>query len=154
MLKGRALIFYFAQSLFHQEGFAVMMNKIRDFMAGRNALDALGVVCLGAALLLQFTARITDWSVLSLPAIALLGLTAFRMLSKNLARRQAENYAFLNIVPRIRSAFDGWRVRRQQSKEYRFFTCPGCKNHLRVPRGKGKLQITCPRCGQRFSGKT
>ena len=51
----------------------------------------------------------------------------------------------------------GLKIRREkwvQRKDYKFFTCPSCKTTLRVPRGKGKIEIVCRRCGSRFSGKS
>ena len=130
------------------------MNWLRAYMAGRNGIDQLNIAILLAAVALNFVARFIGWLVLSLLATLLLVLAAFRILSRNLAKRRAENYRFVTLWTDAKERFSAWRLRRHQSKEYRFFTCPGCRNRLRVPRGKGRLQITCPRCGQRFDGKT
>jgi uncharacterized paraquat-inducible protein A len=123
-------------------------------MAGRNGIDQLNIAIILAAIVLNFVARFTSLMVLSLLATILLVLAAFRILSRNLAKRRAENYRFVTLWTDARERYAAWRLRRRQAKEYRFFVCPGCKNRLRVPRGKGRLQITCPRCGQRFDGKT
>jgi len=109
-----------------------MLNRLREFLRRAN-LDQLGVALL---------------------ALAVLVLTVLRMFSRNRARRLEENNRFLNLWYRCRGAVTGWIDRRRQSRDYRFFTCPGCKNRLRVPRGKGHIQITCPKCGQRFDGRT
>ena len=50
--------------------------------------------------------------------------------------------------------FAEYRQRRRLRRDYKFFRCPSCRNRLRLPRGKGRIQITCPRCGHRFGGKT
>lgn len=130
------------------------MNRLRAYMAGRNGIDQLNIAIFLAAIALNFVARFTGWLALSLLATILLVLAAFRILSRNLAKRRAENYRFVTLWTDSREHFSAWQLRRRQAKEYRFFTCPSCKNRLRVPRGKGRLQITCPRCGQRFDGKT
>jgi hypothetical protein len=130
------------------------MNWLRANMAGRNGIDQLNIAILLAAFVLNFVARFVGWLVLSLLATILLVLAAFRILSRNLAKRRAENYRFVTLWTDAKERHSAWKLRRCQSKEYRFFTCPSCKNRLRVPRGKGRLQITCPRCGQRFDGKT
>ena len=123
------------------------MNKIREFMAGRNGNDELGLAMLVAALVLNIVFRSSGFRLLGLAAAVLVVLVLYRMFSRDLAKRQAENRRFLGL-------WTGWKTRRAQSKTYKFFTCPGCRNTLRVPRGKGKIQITCPKCGQRFDGKS
>ena len=85
---------------------------------------------------------------------ALLVWGIFRMLSRNIPRRRAENDRFLRFWGPVKAKFrlqkDKWKSR----KTHKFFNCPSCKKNLRVPRGKGKIQITCPKCGERFSKKT
>lgn len=134
-----------------------MFNRLYAFMAGRNGLDRLGIVSLVAAIVLKNVAwffRNWVYGAFNLVSLALFGYTAFRVLSRNVAKRRSENYALIHAMDRLRIWSDHSRTRLSQRKQYKFFTCPGCKNKLRVPRGKGKLQITCPRCGQRFGGKT
>lgn len=130
------------------------MNWLRAFMAGRNGVDQLGIALVILALVLNSLAQITRLMLLSVFALAVLVFTIFRVLSKNLSKRREENRRFLVFWDNIKREFAGWKDRRSQSKNYKFFTCPGCKSKLRVPRGKGKIQITCPRCGQRFNGKS
>jgi hypothetical protein len=123
------------------------MNKFYQFMSGRNGNDELGLAMLVAALVLNIIFRISGLYILGIIATALVALVIYRMFSRDLVKRQAENRRFVGL-------WTGWKTRRAQSKTYKFFTCPSCKNTLRVPRGKGKIQITCPKCGQRFDGKS
>jgi len=76
------------------------------------------------------------------------------MLSRNIKRRRAENDRFLRYWWPVRTKASRSLSLARQRKTHKFFKCPGCGNTLRVPRGKGKLQITCPKCGERFSRKT
>lgn len=131
-----------------------MGNWIRNFMAGRNGLDRLGQVTLLLALVLNLLANMLDAALLSGLSSGLLVWCLFRVFSRNLSRRQAENQRFLTAGSRAGRGLRAWRERQCQRKEYKFFRCSGCGNWLRVPKGKGKIQITCPRCGQRFSGRT
>lgn len=96
----------------------------------------------------------TARSFLLVIVLALLIYTYFRMLSKNLSARRAENAKFLAKTARLR---DWWQLRRDmwnQRKEYKFFKCPSCKAVMRVPKGKGKIRIICKKCGTAFEKNT
>ena len=129
-----------------------MVNRLREFMTNRNGLDKLSVTLIVSAIAVNVFARF--FPLLCLLSLAILGFAVWRVFSKNLAERRAENYRFTRISNDISDFFAARRFRRQQSKQYRFFSCPACKTKLRVPRGKGKISITCPRCGQKFNKKT
>lgn len=89
-------------------------------------------------------------SYLSLIAI-LLGL--FRMMSRNIERRRAENARFLKL---FRPVTQWLKLRRtmHQDKDHCYFKCPNCGQHLRVPKGKGKITVTCRACGTTFQEKS
>ena len=76
-----------------------------------------------------------------------------RAFSRNLMQRERENYAFLSWKAKKRGQRDAAKERRRQSKDYRFFKCPGCHTWLRVPKGKGKIHIKC-KCGYMLYRKT
>ena len=77
----------------------------------------------------------------------------FRMFSKNLYKRRAENQKWVNWLWRIKSNQDGAKA-RHADKEHKYFTCKNCKTICRVPAGKGKIIITCPKCGAKIEAKT
>ena len=135
-----------------------MMNRLRAFMAGRNGIDGLGYGLLIAAIVVNLAARMVRRdgisAFLSLVAAALMVICILRIFSRNVAARRKENQRFLGIFGKAKGAAADWKYRMSCAGEYKFFTCPGCHNKLRVPRGKGKIQITCPKCGQRFGGKS
>ena len=131
-----------------------MGNRFQNFMAGRNGADRLGMVQIAASVVLNLLARRPGWEKLSLFSSALLVWALFRILSRNLPARQRENALFVTAIPRLRAGFKAWQERQKHRKEYKFYRCVGCSNWLRVPKGKGRIQITCPRCGHRFSRKT
>lgn len=76
-----------------------------------------------------------------------------RAFSRNLMQRERENYAFLSLKAKRHGQLDAAKERRRQSKDYRFFKCPGCHTWLRVPKGKGKIHIKC-KCGYMLYRKT
>lgn len=135
-----------------------MMNRLRAFMAGRNGIDGMGYGLLVAAIVVNLAARIMHRSsfaaFLSFIAAALMVWCIVRIFSRNTAARQRENRWFMGLFGKAKGAAEDWKYRRSCAGEYKFFTCPGCHNKLRVPKGKGRIQITCPKCGQRFGGKS
>ena len=131
-----------------------MMNKLQQFMSGRNGNDQLGLAMLVCALILNMVFRATGLGLLGVVATVLVCIVIYRMFSRDLYKRREENRRFMSFWYNSKQQFINWKTRRAQSGSYKFFSCPGCKNILRVPRGKGKIQITCPKCGQRFGGKS
>ncbi len=127
-------------------------------MAGRNGADQLGRFLSFLTLILLLLSLVTGGTALS-SIFWTLGLVSlvwglFRSFSRNLERRRGENQAYLRLAGRVRGAFSGTLDRFRQRKDYRFFRCPSCKTWLRVPRNKGRVQITCRQCGERFTRKT
>ena len=82
--------------------------------------------------------------------IADLAFCWFRLLSRDHAARRRENQKFLSATARLRRWFNREKTMMSQRKEYHFYSCPGCGQKIRMPRGKGRVEITCPKCGQRF----
>lgn len=126
-------------------------------MMGRNGVDALNrflLVILGILLAVQTFLRGTAAGVMGVVTLALLFYLYFRMFSRNIYKRQMENGAYLRMRYRVTSAWSGRKDRWSQRKEYRFFKCPSCRTRLRVPRGKGKINIVCRKCGTSFQRRT
>lgn len=127
-------------------------------MAGRNGNDQLNrfLLLAGAAslLLASLLRRNLLGSLLYLLALALLGLTYFRMLSRDLYRRRSENERYLREKEKLSARLRILRERWNQRKDYKFITCPSCKAVMRVPRGRGKIRIVCHKCGNTFTGKS
>lgn len=128
-----------------------MKEKIRNFFAGRNGVDDLSNVALWGAVIVMIINIFVSvgWlnSVLSVLSWGGLIYGYFRILSKNVAKRRAENWAFVSWKDKIRQ-------RWQQRKTHNFYNCPKCRTTLRVPKGKGKISITCRKCGEKFIRKT
>ena len=134
------------------------LDKVRAsfarFMSGRYGADQLSMAQVIAALVISilgsfFGAR-KDAMVLS---DALLIWAFFRMLSKDRYRRAHENEVYLSKTEGVRRGITEWLNRVKNGKKYRYFTCPKCKQRLRVPRGVGSVTITCKSCGTKFDKK-
>ena len=128
-------------------------------MYGRNGADRLGFAMIWTAILLDIIniflrGTPTVYRIISFVSGLIVFAALFRMFSRNLEKRRAENARFTEKVwwP-ISRCISGARQQRMD-KEHRYFTCPGCGAVCRVPRGKGRIVITCPRCGNEIHGKS
>ena len=122
-------------------------------MIGRNGMDALNrflSVVLLVLVAVEMFLRGRAAMALSFLSLVLLVVIYYRMFSRNLYRRSQENGTYLRMRYPIVSAVQGWRDRFRQRKDYRFFRCPSCRAWLRVPRGKGQINIVCRKCGTSF----
>ena len=142
------------RNMFYKLGMA-----IQRFMYGRNGTDALGVTALVAYLVFSILANIlygvseTAYILLVLEAYICLCYYFFRFLSRNVLKRRAENAAFKRFFAKIKTRVSGF-VTRVKDKEHKYYKCKKCKAVLRVPRGRGKIVITCPKCRNKFDAKT
>jgi ribosomal protein S27E len=123
-------------------------------MVGRYGPDHLGTAMFVVALLLSIVFSLLGFVFGSYIALAILGLAIFRMYSRNIPARRRENDRFLRYYAPVKAKIKKRVSAFRERKTHKFFTCPGCHNTLRVPKGRGKIQITCPRCGERFVKKS
>ena len=130
-----------------------MRTRLNMFMLGRNGVDFLNkhLFCI-AAVIAAVNLLFSGWVGVLPPVMA--GYALFRTLSRNLPMRQAEDMVAREKYDRAKEKISGALHRAKQSRDFRFFSCPGCSSYLRVPRGKGRIQVTCPRCGHRFDRKS
>lgn len=126
-------------------------------MAGRRGPDELSRFLLIAALVCvvisSFIRGIAGPAVYAIGTAALVWCL-FRILSRNVYKRHQENIWYLKQKGAVLRWFRSLKDRWQQRKEYSFFRCPSCHSLLRVPKNKGKLLLTCRKCGNRFERKT
>lgn len=134
-----------------------MRQKLARFMYGRNGVDALyrfgsysGIIILFVSMFLSGVLQ----SVILFLALVIIVFTYYRVFSKNLSARRAENAKYLRFKQRLKDELKLRRDMWKQRKEYKFFKCSSCKAVLRVPKGKGKIRIVCRKCGTAFEKKT
>lgn len=121
------------------------MNRLRQFLAGRYGMDALSTLLLFFSALIFLVLRFTPWPWLALAGYAPLIIVLIRGFSRNFDARRRENAVLLRILQRFRSG-----RQQMQDKEHRYYNCPACGTTLRVPKGKGKIRITCNVCAREF----
>lgn len=130
-----------------------MRTWLNMFMLGRNGVDFLNKHLFRiAAVIAGVNLLLSGWVGILPPVMA--GYALFRTLSRNLPMRQMEDLTARETYDRAKEKITGAMQRAKQSRDYRFFSCPVCGSYLRVPRGKGRIQVTCPRCGHRFDRKS
>ena len=121
-------------------------QALRRFMTGRYGTDKLNMWILGGGLILCLISLFVNLLVVNLlltaGSYALMGLAIFRTFSRNTYKRYQENRRFLLWLDRVKD------------RKHRHFSCPKCRQPVRVPRGKGKIIITCPKCGTKIQAKT
>lgn len=130
------------------------MDFLRRFMAGRYGSDQLNNALLLLGIILIVVEWITRWQWMGIFILALLILCYFRMFSRNIQARYAENQWFLRKWGPISVRLRNMKLRFQDRKTHRYYKCPQCKQRLRVPRGRGKINITCPHCHHQFIRKS
>ena len=141
-----------------------MKDKLNRFMQGRYGVDNFARFTLGVALFVivvgSFMRQNAAGGVLDTVGFILIIYTYFRILSRNISARYAENQKYLGYTQKIRSWFTRQKLRSrfnreksmmEQRKTHHIYTCPGCGQKIRIPRGKGqKVEIECPKCHEKF----
>ena len=130
------------------------MNRLRQFMIGRYGVDELGIFMLIVYVVLSVINIFVSTPVIVLICYAIFFLWVFRAFSRNIYKRQQENQKFLVISKPFRAMINLWKRKFKEKDTSRFFKCPGCKQTIRVPKGKGKIAIRCPKCGNEFVRRT
>ena len=131
-----------------------MKEKIRQFMIGRYGTDGLNQFLNIASLVLVLAYILTRLPLLLYVGVVLLGFCYYRMFSRNISKRTEENYKCYTLKDRVSSKFRSWKEQWANRKVYHYYRCPQCHQKLRVPRGRGRIQISCPRCGTQFIKKS
>lgn len=130
-----------------------MREKLRRFMWGRYGNDRFNQFLLGAALVcmvLSFVFR-GPFYILS---VGILLFSYYRMFSRNISKRSAENQKYLQKEMKVREFLGKKKREINMRKQYHIYKCPNCKQKLRVPRGRGRIAVTCRKCGTEFIKKS
>lgn len=129
-------------------------DRLNRFMYGRYGQDSFSRFLLSVCLVLLILGFFVRIPGLSLLVLLLLAYVYFRMLSRNVPARYAENQKFLELKARVLGIFKGNGGRAQRQGENMIFRCPKCSQKIRIPCGKGLVEITCPKCRTKFRKRT
>lgn len=134
------------------------MNSFKDkmarFMYGRYGMDQLSRNLSLICLVLLIVAMFVRNNVIYMIALVGIVYTYFRVFSRNISRRSEENEKYLKFHYKVVGKLNKIKFRITDSKTHRIFRCPSCSQKIRVPRGKGKISIKCPKCRIEFIKKT
>ena len=133
-----------------------MRDKFNKFMQGRYGVDDFSRFIMGVVLtLIILTMGVTMFnrnvgSILDFLGIAAIVYAYFRIFSRNIQQRYAENQKYLQVTSKFRLRFNKEKNLMKQRKTHHIYSCPGCGQKIRIPRGKGNIEIECPKCHTKF----
>lgn len=132
----------------------LILEWFKRFMEGRTGVDHFSMGLLFFSIILTLIGQLIGWKWIVMLAWLPLVYCYYRILSKDKIKRHQENIVFLRywypIQTKIMNRYRQFKVRRQ----YKYYKCKDCGQQLRVPKGKGKIEITCPKCKTSFIKKT
>lgn len=121
-----------------------MKEKFKDFMKERYGGDYLNAILLYLVLGVSVFNIFKKSDALSITSLVLMAIVLFRAFSKNKSKRALEQVKFFNLISPIYSKI--LKFKSKDRKNYIYFKCKNCKQELRIPKGKGKIKVTCPNC--------
>lgn len=132
-----------------------MKDKFYRFMQGRYGVDQFAKFTMGVALFSIVLAIFVNTGSSAGSLLDMLGLVAivytyFRIFSRNISKRAQENQKYLSATAKLRQRLNKEKNMMKQRKDYHIYTCPSCGQKVRIPRGKGKIEISCPKCHSKF----
>lgn len=130
-----------------------MKERLYRFMYGRYGNDSLNRFLLILTVVFFILSLFTTQYFYLFGIIALI-ITYFRMLSKNVYKRAAENQIYLKYEYKVKGFFGCFKRDMKQRKTHHIYKCPSCSQKIRIPRGKGKIEVTCPKCRHTFIKKS
>ena len=131
-----------------------MKERMQRFMAGRYGNDQLNQFIFIVAIISMVLEMITRQSLFYTLTLVLLILAYVRVFSRNINKRYEENMKFLQKKDAILNKFRKQKYYAAQRRNFHIYTCPQCKQKIRIPKGKGKISITCPKCRTSFIKKS
>ena len=129
------------------------MKKIREFLMNRYGMDTFNRALIIFYIIFLFLSLITRKDIFMYISLALAIYQVFRSFSKNFTARSKENQQFLKLWNPVKRKY--YSIKKKFSdKTHRYYKCPKCKTEIRVPKNKGKIRITCPKCKEQFIKNT
>ena len=128
-----------------------MKEKIRRYMQGRYGMDELSKLLMTLSIVIIVLASLTRNSMVNLIGFLVIGFVYVRIFSKNFYKCSLQNQKYLQYRKKLTSGWQNKISKFKQRKTHHIYSCPECKQKVRIPKGKGKVEITCPKCAAKFS---
>lgn len=127
-----------------------MREKMMNFMRGRYGMDSFSNFLMWTACFIIFINMFIRSYLLNLAGLIIFIYAYVRIFSRNYVKRSAQNTWFLARTAGIRKMFTKERAKMRTRRTHHIYSCPSCKQKIRIPKGKGRVEITCPKCGNVF----
>ncbi|MCR5107297.1 MAG: hypothetical protein K6B28_03965 [Lachnospiraceae bacterium] len=124
--------------------------KLSQFMIGRYGMDEFNKFLGFFAFILIVIGMFLRVPGLDLLILLIIIYMYFRVFSKNISKRSDENRRYLGLTYKLRNSLFNSKKRLDDMKTHHIYKCPTCKQKIRVPRGKGRIEISCPKCNTKF----
>lgn len=131
-----------------------MREKLMRFMYGRYGVDKLSKHLVTGAVIISLASIFIRWGILTTLSLIMIIWGYFRIFSKNHAVRYKEACAYENFLGKLKKGPNQLKYEMQQRKDYRIFKCPNCKQRMRIPKGRGNVEIRCRKCSTVFRKRT
>ncbi|NLJ89603.1 MAG: hypothetical protein GX323_01770 [Clostridiales bacterium] len=131
-----------------------LRDRFYQFMQGRYGVDQFSKFLTYGGIILMIISNFFGGLLLNSLGLLMVIYAYFRMFSKNISKRYQENQKYLHYASIIKRSLNVYKRRFAERKTHRIFKCPSCKQKIRVPKGKGKIEITCPKCRTKFIRKS
>jgi flagellar biosynthesis component FlhA len=128
-------------------------QTVRSYMNGRYGGDELSKLLLWGGFVLYIVGSFSRLPLLTLIGLAAYIVVIYRMFSRNIEKRRAENQRYLIVMNKWKTKWNQAAARRQNRKEYKYFKCPNCHSWLRLPHKVGEVTVTCGHCKNQFKMK-
>lgn len=129
-------------------------EKMNRFLVGRYGMDELSRAISYFCIVILALNLFLDNRFIYYTALLCIIFTYFRIFSRNISKRHTENDAYLKLHYKVIKMFNDFKFRIKDRKTHKIFRCPSCSQKIRVPKGKGKISIKCPKCRIEFIKKT
>ncbi|RGZ00108.1 zinc ribbon domain-containing protein [Clostridium sp. AM58-1XD] len=129
-------------------------EKLQRFMIGRYGTDQLGRFTIGLVLVFIIINMFARSRIIWYLELILIVYSYYRMFSRNYGKRQKENNVYMGLRFRAEEWWKSWKYKGGQAAHYHIYKCPKCGQKIRIPRGKGRISIHCPKCGTDFIKKS
>lgn len=130
------------------------MNQLRRFMYGRYGFDQYTRALIFISFFISLLSIVVRFLPLTILSYILLIYAIFRTASKNISKRSQENLIYFKLSGAVKNKFKNLKLTLIGTKTHKYYKCSRCSQIIRVPRGKGKICITCPKCRTEFTKRT
>lgn len=131
-----------------------LKEKLIRFMYGRYGVDQLSRTMMILAILFVILGWFIPGRIIDMLPTFLIVWAYFRIFSKNVNKRYQENMKYMVIHNKMMAKYNGWKDAFSCRKTHKIFACPSCGQKVRVPKGRGKVMIHCPKCNTSFIKKS